>query len=58
MYQSEWYGTSLSGTRVRSQMGRALLDDLVVKLLGAAPLADAGQAVGVAAGRQDPEPPL
>lgn len=35
-----------------------LLDDLVVKLLGAAPLADAAEAVGVAAARQDAEAPL
>lgn len=35
-----------------------LLDDLVVKLLGAAPLADAAEAVGVAAAGQDAEAPL
>lgn len=38
--------------------GNALLDDLVVELLGAAPLADAAEAVGVAAGRQDAEAAL
>lgn len=35
-----------------------LLDDLVVKLFGAAPLADAAEAVGVAAAGQDAEAPL
>ena len=34
------------------------LDDLVLKLLGAAPLPDAAQAIGVAAAGQDAEAPL
>lgn len=34
------------------------LNDLVFKLLGTAPLADAGQAVGMVAAREDPKPPL